>query len=121
LTRLAACQIALGLPELAETPLNEALRVDSGNAEAWYQRGLLYMEWERIDAAIADFQKAAKANPTHLQSRLHIAASLHGAGRWEEAVDAWKEVLELEPENNVARRRYDQAETFLSAPIETSE
>ena len=121
LTRLAACQIALGRPELAEAPLNEALRVDSGNAEAWYQRGLLYMEWERIDASIADFQKAAKANPTHLQSRLHIAASLHGAGRWEEAVDAWKEVLELEPENSVARRRHDQAENFLSAPIEMSE
>lgn len=121
LTRLAACQIALGLPELAEAPLNEALRIDNGNAEAWYQRGLLYMEWERVDAAIADFQKAAKANPTHLQSRLHFAASLHGAGRWEEAVDAWKEVLELEPENSVARRRHDQAETFLTAPIEISE
>ena len=121
LTRVAACQIALGLPELAEAPLNEALRVDDANAEAWYQRGLLYMEWERGDAALADFQRAVKADTTHLQARLHLAASLHGTGRWEEAVAAWKEVLEQDPENVVARRRYEQAESFIQPPISTHE
>ncbi len=121
LTRVAACQIALGLPELAEAPLNEALRIDEGNAEAWYQRGLLYMEWERGDAALADFQKAVKAEPTHLQARLHLAASLHGTGRWEEAVSAWGDVLKQDPENAVARRRYEQAESFIQAPLSTQE
>jgi tetratricopeptide (TPR) repeat protein len=117
LTKLASCYIATGRPELAETPLNEALRIEGDNAGAWYQRGLLYMEWDRTEAALADFQKAAKAEHTHLDSRLHIAAIHHGAGRWDEALMAWKEVLELEPENEVARRRHDQSEAYIAAPI----
>ena len=113
LTLLAGCNIAMGRPESAESPLNEALRIDPNNAEAWHQRGLLYMEWGRSDAALADFEKAAKADPTHLDARLHIAASQHGSGAWEEARDAWADVLELNPENEVARHRLGQAESYL--------
>jgi Cytochrome c biogenesis factor len=113
LTLLAGCNIAMGRPESAELPLNEALRINPNNAEAWHQRGLLYMEWGRSDAALADFEKAAKADPNHLDARLYIAASQHGSGAWEEARDAWAEVLELNPENEVARHRLGQAESYL--------
>ena len=49
LTKLAACYLALDRPERAEGPINEALRLAPDFAEAWHQRGLLYLAWEKIE------------------------------------------------------------------------
>lgn len=115
LMQLAACHMALERPELAETPLNDALRIDSNNAATWHQRGLLYLEWGREEAALADFEKAAKADSKHLDARLHIAAIHHEAGRWHEGRTAWRDVLSLEPENTIARRRFDECDIKIIA------
>lgn len=110
LMQVAACHMALGRPELAETPLNDALRIDPNLASAWHQRGLLYLDWGREEAALADFEKAGKAEPQHIDSFLHIAAIHHESERWAEAKDAWKEVLSLDAEHSVARRRFDECD-----------
>jgi tetratricopeptide (TPR) repeat protein len=115
LMQLAACHMALERPELAETPLNDALRIDSSNAAAWHQRGLLYLEWGREEAALADFEKAAKADEKHLDARLHIAAIHHEANRWNEGRDAWRDALSIDPENTVARRRFEESDLKIVA------
>ena len=115
LMQLAACHMALERPELAETPLNDALRIDPHNSSAWHQRGLLYLEWGREEAALADFEKAAKADEKHLDARLHIAAIHHETNRWHEGRDAWREVLSLDPENTIARRRFDECDIKIIA------
>jgi tetratricopeptide (TPR) repeat protein len=115
LMQLAACHMALERPELAETPLNDALRIDPTNAAAWHQRGLLYLEWGREEAALADFEKSAKADEKHLEARLHIAAIHHEASRWHEARTAWREALSNDPENTIARRRFDECDVKITA------
>ncbi len=115
LMQLAACHMALERPELAETPLNDALRLDSSNSAAWHQRGLLYLEWGREEAALADFEKAAKADEHHIESRLHIAAIHHEAGRWHEGRVAWRDVLSIDAENTIARRRFDECDVKITA------
>ncbi|HIA39458.1 MAG TPA: tetratricopeptide repeat protein, partial [Candidatus Poseidoniales archaeon] len=115
LMQLAACHMALERPELAETPLNDALRIDPTNAAAWHQRGLLYLEWGREEAALADFEKSAKADEKHLEARLHIAAIHHEANRWHEARTAWREALSNDPENTIARRRFEECDVKIIA------
>ena len=114
LTQLAACEIALGNPEHAEAPLNNALSIDSGHTAAWHNRGLLYLDWEQEDAALADFEKAAKSNDKHIDSRLHIASIHHAAERWKQAALAWREVLDLSPDHDVARQRLTDCDMALS-------
>ena len=101
------CLIAMNRAEQAERPLNEAIRIDPQHSDAWYQRGLLYLEFGRIDAARADFDAAAKYDPRHLDARLRSAAILHEEGD-DEAATAWREVLDVDPEHRLARRRLQE-------------
>ncbi len=114
LTLLASCQMAMGRPENAEAPLNEALRHEPSFAPAWHQRGLLYLDWGREDAALSDFEAAIRCDGNHMDSRLHIAAIHHGAGRTEEALAAWRAVLTIDPDNQVAKKRADECESALT-------
>ena len=74
LTQLAACNIALGIPDQAEAPLNKAIRLDPKFSSAWHNRGLLYLEWGEEDAAIQDFETTIKVDPDHIDARyiLHL-------------------------------------------------
>jgi len=113
LTLLASCQMALGRPENAETPLNEALRHEPSFAPAWHQRGLLYLDWGREDAALSDFEAAIRCDGNHMDSRLHVAAIHHGAGRTDEALASWRAILAIDPENQVAKKRAEECESAL--------
>ena len=113
LTQLAACFLSLGRPERAESPLNEALRISPDYAPAWHQRGLLYLEWGKNDNAQSDFEAAIKADPSHLDSRLHLAAMLHESEQFEQAGAAWRAVLKIDADNQVAKTRLDECEVKL--------
>ncbi len=117
LTQLAACHMSSGRPELAESPLNEALGLNPESSMAWHQRGLLYLDWSRDEAAISDFKKAVATDPTNIEAQLHIAAIYHEAQNWNEAEEAWRNILSIDPEHTVARRRFDEC----TAKIATSE
>jgi tetratricopeptide (TPR) repeat protein len=93
--------------------LNEAIRLNQDHAPAWHQRGLLYLELKELDAAFDDFQAAVRCDGNHLDSRLHIAATLHQQERHEEAAVAWRAVLAIDPDNNIARTRLGDCETIL--------
>ena len=67
----------------AEGLLNEALRTTQ-HAEAWHQRGLMYLDWKNEDAALSDFE-STKCRADHMDARLHIAALHHEGGRFEQA------------------------------------
>ena len=115
LTQLAACFLSLGRPERAESPLNEALRISPDYAPAWHQRGLLYLEWGKNNNAQSDFEAAIKADPSHLDSRLHLAAMLHESEQFEQAGAAWRAVLKIDADNQVAKTRLDECEVKLMA------
>lgn len=110
LTQLASCHMSLKRPERAEAPLNEALRLAPNHAPAWHQRGLLYLDWGREESALSDFETASRSDSQHLDARLHIAALHHEAQRFDQASAAWKSVLALDADCQVARTRLDECE-----------
>ena len=109
LVHLGTCMNAMGRAEQAEKPLNKAIQIDPTLSDAWYQRGLLYLDFGRLDEAFSDFESAAKCNPRHLDAKLRIAAILHDGDSSEAAVSAWREVLNIDPENRLARRRLEES------------
>jgi tetratricopeptide (TPR) repeat protein len=110
LTQLASCHMSLKRPERAEAPLNEALRLVPDHAPAWHQRGLLYLDWGREEAALSDFEAAVRSDSQHLDARLHIAALHHEAQRLDQASAAWKSVLAIDADCQVARTRLEECE-----------
>lgn len=113
LTQLAACYMSMDRPERAEAPLNEALRQSPDHAPAWHQRGLYYLHFNMLDNALSDFEAAARCDAHHLDARLRIAAHHHGLGRHQEAETAWKAVLTLEPDHQLAKTRLAECEKNL--------
>ena len=114
LTQLAACNITLGNPDQAEAPLNKAIRLDPEFAPAWHNRGLLYLEWAEEEAAIQDFETTIKVDPKHIDSRLHLASIHHSAGRWKIAAPLWRDVLDIDSDNDVARQRLSHCEMQIT-------
>ena len=117
LTQLASCHMSLKRPERAEAPLNEALRLAPDHAPAWHQRGLLYLDWSREEAALSDFEAAVRSDSQHLDARLHIAALHHEAQRLDQASAAWKSVLAIDADCQVARTRLEECEIAQLAAI----
>ena len=113
LTQLAACNIALGIPDQAEAPLNKAIRLDPKFSSAWHNRGLLYLEWGEEDAAIQDFETTIKVDPDHIDARLHLASIHHSAERWKKAAPLWRQVLDIDSDNDVARQRLSHCESQI--------
>ena len=108
LVHLGTCLIAMDKAEQAERPLNSALRVDPTNSDAWYQRGLLYVDFGRGQEALSDFESAARNDRKHIDARLMIAAILHERGDAKEAINAWRKVLDIDPQHRLARRRLEE-------------
>ena len=109
LVHLGTCMNGMGRAEQAEKPLNKAIHIDPTLSDAWYQRGLLYLDFGRLDEAFSDFESAAKCNPRHLDANLRIAAILHEGDNPEEAVSAWRVVLNIDSEHRLARRRLEES------------
>jgi tetratricopeptide (TPR) repeat protein len=109
LIQLGAALVAQERLTEAEQPLNEAIRLDGESAEGWYQRGLLYESFGQFDGALSDFETASKRDRHHMNALLRIAAIHHSNENWDVAEGAWRNVLNVEPENRVARRRIQDA------------
>ena len=120
LVHLGTCMIAMEKSEQAEKPLNKAIETNPGLSEAWYQRGLLYLDFGRSDEAMSDFEGAVRADPQHLDARLRIAAILHEGKDTEKAAVAWRKVLDVDPQNRLARRRLQECRTHITSRREAS-
>ena len=86
----------------------QALRIDSSNSDAWYQRGLLYLDFGRGQEALSDFESASRNDPKHIDARLMIAAIFHERGDTKNASNAWRKVLDIDPQHKLARRRLEE-------------
>ena len=103
----------MGIPDQAEAPLNKAIRLDPEFSSAWHNRGLLYLEWGEEDAAIQDFETTIKVDPNHIDARLHLASIHHSAERWKKAGPLWRQVLDIDSDNDVARQRLSHCESQI--------
>ena len=58
--------------------------------------------------------KAIKIDPEHIDAQLHLASIHHSAGRWKKAAQFWRAVLDIDSDNDIARKRLGHCETQIS-------
>ena len=85
----------------AEAAFRRAIELSPNNADAWDHYGRLTSALERFDEAIAQVRRAHELDP--LTHRVDIVSTLLRAGRLDEAADASKLTVELNPDDARAR------------------
>jgi len=103
LLMLAAHVDALsGHPEKAEIHLRHVLELDPGNIAAYAALARIYMSRGRLDAAIAEYEKASARSPKDIGPLTLVAMLLELQQKTHEAQKRYQQVLEIEPGAPVA-------------------
>jgi tetratricopeptide (TPR) repeat protein len=90
----------MGRPDQAASAFEQALKTDANRDGAWVTLAAIYARQGDIPAAQTLLERAARIRPTTLEIH-HARAGLAGASDREEAVAAWRRLLDVPPEKAV--------------------
>jgi cellulose synthase operon protein C len=100
----------------AEHALAEALRIDQGLADAYWQRGVLRQRQGAARDAIADLNKALALRPSRNEAHAALADAYYDLGKEQQALAEWQLAIQAQPDNAAWRFRYGK---LLSANHQT--
>lgn len=87
----------------------KALALKPNDPNVLTDQGVMYRELKQFDKAIANFQKASKADPTHVQSVFNQGVVLaYDLNKPDEAAKAWNRVIALAPASQQAAQARQQ-------------
>jgi tetratricopeptide (TPR) repeat protein len=98
----AAVFLALKGYDKAVLDLDESQRVDPGNPDLYFVRGMLEHDRKHYDAALEAYDEFSKRAPTKVTGLIRRAVTLEAMGRPSEALLAYENALNLEPTNSQA-------------------
>ena len=114
----------------AEHALAEALRLDQGLADAYWQRGVLRQRQGAARDAIADLTKALELRPSRYEAHAALADAYYDLGKEQQALSEWQQAIQAQADNSTWRFRYgkllaanhqtDAAKEQLSKALELS-
>ncbi len=90
----------------AEHALAEALRLDQGLADAYWQRGVLRQRQGAARDAIADLTKALELRPSRYEAHASLADAYYDLGKEPLALSEWQLAIKAEPDNATWHFRY---------------
>jgi cellulose synthase operon protein C len=90
----------------AEHALAEALRIDQGLADAYWQRGVLRQRQGAARDAIADLTKALELRPSRTEAHAALADAYFDLGKEQQALSEWQLSIQAQPDNSTWRFRY---------------
>ncbi|EKD33707.1 MAG: Tetratricopeptide TPR_1 repeat-containing protein [uncultured bacterium] len=86
------------IPDKAINAYLKALALSPDSPDVLTDLGVMYRRNKQLDKAIEAFDKAAKIDTTHIQSRFNKGVVLfHDMNDKEGAIKAWEEVAKLQP------------------------
>ena len=98
LAHIGSCLSAMGRYDEAETYFRQALaRLD--DPVTHYNMGLLFAVTGRLDAAIAEYQRALERDPSHVDARGNLAIALVRQGKLDRATKELTTLIEQDPDN----------------------
>jgi Tfp pilus assembly protein PilF len=96
----------------AVTELSAAIAIDPNAQNSYLGRGTAEMQMANVDAAIADFAKAAEIAPSPL-ALFRLGQALESKGENRQAANAYAAALQLAPSMAKARARLDALRASL--------
>lgn len=114
----------------AQELFEKVIAARPGYKEAHNNLGLAFLGQNKISAGIAEFHKAEDLSPNDTKSYQVLASYLMATGHKEEAIEEWRRLLKVEPENHQASTqvttllfqmgKYADAAEFLEAAVRAS-
>ncbi|HMA19332.1 MAG TPA: hypothetical protein VKO87_00945, partial [Gemmatimonadaceae bacterium] len=109
--------------ELARQALSRASSLDPNDPDVHLARGIYKYHAERdYSGALEDLGETLHARPSDVNAAIYIVAIRKRQGRFDDAVEGWKRVIELEPRNGANMidlasllffmQRYGESETY---------
>ena len=107
---IAASSVLLhaGRREEALAAVEQALDMAPASPDGLYQRGAVLMAMQQLDEAAQMFRDALAGSPQHIAALSDFAVLLMSEGRNDEAARHLRRVLELRPDDPLARRHLEQ-------------
>lgn len=97
----------------AETYWTQIIEQFPDNPAALSNRGNARVSQNKLEDAIADYNKAVKLAPSATDPYLNRGTALEGLGKWEDAIADYNHVLELDPKDAMAYNNRGNAEAGL--------
>jgi tetratricopeptide (TPR) repeat protein len=97
----------------AEKYWTEILEKFPDNAAVWSNRGNSRVSQNKLQEALADYNKAVELAPNVTDPYLNRGTALEGLGRWEMAIADYNRVLELDPKDAMAYNNRGNAQAGL--------
>jgi O-antigen ligase/tetratricopeptide (TPR) repeat protein len=98
----------------------KAIEANPGYDEIYSNLGIMYGETGRIPEAIEALSKSIEINPLSIPTRSYLAQMHIRRKEWEKAVNQYREILEVEPENQQAKANVSVIQAQMEAKLPLS-
>jgi tetratricopeptide (TPR) repeat protein len=102
LAHIGSCLSAMGRLDEAESYFRQALK-GLDDPVTHFNMALLLALTNRLDEAVAEYEKALERDPMHSDARTNMAAALARQGKLDRAAKELRYLIEHDPENAAAR------------------
>ncbi|KAI9341752.1 activator of Hsp70 and Hsp90 chaperone [Obelidium mucronatum] len=89
-----------------------AIAKDPSNHVLYSNRSASYASTQNYTKALLDAEETVKINPSWAKGYSRKGAALHGLGEYDEAIEAYKAGLEIEPANALLKKGLEEAEAL---------
>jgi tetratricopeptide (TPR) repeat protein len=107
--QLADCYTMLDRNENAAEILARVVAVDPGNVRLRFKLGNALYRAGRFNEALKDFKEISKFDPRNTDILLNMGVVYAEMDSLDQAVAVWEKVLEIEPDNKIARENLKSA------------
>ncbi|MBP7654043.1 tetratricopeptide repeat protein [Candidatus Dependentiae bacterium] len=90
----------------------KAAKLDPSNSRVWYNKGVTHYMAKQYAEAKLSLENAVKNNPADIDSLLYLAAVNGRLRNTQEAIRLYKKVLELNPDNQVAKKNLSKVGVY---------
>lgn len=101
-TTLGRIYSQLGDYDLAQAALQEALRLDRTDGEAYVALARLYEKLRRTQDAEQAYEQGVALQPRSWRNLYAFAHFYHRQGRFAKAIELWQKVIQMTPDNGLA-------------------
>ncbi len=105
----------------AEMSWTRLIELFPDNPAVWSNRGNSRVSQNKLEEALADYNKAIALAPNATDLYLNRGTALEGLGRWEEAIADYNHLLELDPNDAMAYNNRGNAEAGLGRWLDAME
>ncbi len=95
--------------------LSEVVVEDPGNADAWSNLGLCYLETGQHENALEALARALKAEPRHVTAHYLLGNACGATAQLEKAAACYRRALEIDPQHSKAEELLIKTESLLES------